>query len=632
MSEHNFLDSISCPKDLKALDEKELKLLAGNIRQRLISTVTQTGGHLSSNLGLVELTIALHRVFKSPYDHILWDVGHQCYTHKLLTGRCGDFDSLRCKGGISGYPFPCESEHDFFHTGHSGTAVSSALGIARAKNIKRDNSFVIAVVGDGSFTNGLVYEALNNAGRSNSRLIVILNENEMSISKNVGAMAKYLTAIKTKPRYYKFKAKTEDILNKIPLVGKHLASAISQIKVRLKNAIYKTTWFDELGFNYIGPIDGHNIEHLTQALKSAKYIKKPVLLHVKTIKGKGYDLAEQSPTEFHGVSAFDLNSGDPITKGTNYSVQMGKFLCEMARKDKRICAVTAAMSVGTGLEEFSNEFPDRFFDVGIAESHAVTFSGGMAKFSMLPVFAVYSSFLQRTYDQILHDLALQDLKVVLAVDRAGFVGEDGETHQGIYDVAFLNSIPDICVYAPSSYEELRMDMHKALYVEKTTTAVRYPRGAELTLPSDFVSENGSFDIYPNNLVEALPKNIIVTYGRTFAYACHALELLKNRGFYDFSIVKINRIKPIDPLITDRILSADSVFFFEEGVTSGSVGEKLASVLLQAGFKGTYRLFAIGDCFVPQATVDQQLEDFGLDTKGIFDSVMRSFEDKNEEEA
>ncbi|HRT81660.1 MAG TPA: 1-deoxy-D-xylulose-5-phosphate synthase [Oscillospiraceae bacterium] len=632
MSENNFLDSISCPKDLKALDEKELKLLAEEIRQRLITTVTQTGGHLSSNLGLVELTIALHRVFKSPYDHILWDVGHQCYTHKLLTGRCGEFDSLRCKGGISGYPFPCESEHDFFHTGHSGTAVSSALGIARAKNIKRDNTFVIAVVGDGSFTNGLVYEALNNAGRSNSRLIVILNENEMSISKNVGAMARYLTAIRTKPRYYKFKAKTENVLNKIPLVGRHLAGAISRIKMTLKNAIYKTTWFDELGFNYIGPIDGHNIEQLTQALNSAKFIQKPVLLHVKTVKGKGYDLAEQSPTEFHGVSAFDLNSGDPITKGTNYSAEMGKFLCEMARKDKRICAVTAAMSVGTGLEEFGKEFPERFFDVGIAESHAVTFSGGMAKFNMIPVFAVYSSFLQRTYDQILHDLALQDLKVVLAVDRAGFVGEDGETHQGIYDVAFLNTIPDICVYAPSSYTELRRDLHKGLYFEKTTTAVRYPRGNELALPGDFVSENGSFDTYPSRYADTLPENVIVTYGRIFSYACQALAMLESEGYDNFAIIKINRIKPIDPLIADKILGAKNIFFFEEGVTSGSVGEKLAAKLLQAGFIGSYRLFAIGDCFVPQATVDQQLEDFGLDAKGIFNSIVGSFTDKNEEKA
>ncbi len=630
MSEQNLLDNISCPKDLKALKMSELDDLATQIRTKLINTVSQTGGHLSSNLGTVELTIALHRVFKSPYDHILWDVGHQCYTHKLLTGRCEDFDTLRCKDGISGYPSPCESEHDFFRTGHSGTALSSALGIVRAKSLKRDNSYVIAVVGDGSSTNGMVYEALNNADRNDGRLILILNENEMSISKNVGSMARYLTALRTNPRYYRFKAKTESALNRIPLIGKHLSAFISHLKASLKKTIYKSTWFEDLGFNYIGPIDGHNIEHLTQALTSAKLIRRPVYLHVKTVKGKGYDLAEQAPTEFHGVSKYDLNSGDPIISGSSYSQETGEFLCELAGKDKRICAITAAMSVGTGLSCFQEEFPERFFDVGIAESHAVTFSAGLAKLNMVPVFAVYSSFLQRTYDQIFHDVALQKLKVVFAIDRAGFVGEDGETHQGIYEVAFLNTIPDITIYSPSAYAELKRDMHKAIYSEKFATAVRYPRGAELGLPSDFVSENRNFDIYPKEGEnEKLP--LIITYGRVFSQAVKAREKLLNQGL-DTKILKLNKIKPIDPAALEYALGKEEIFFFEEGVKSGGVGEKFANLLLENAFKGQYKLFAVDDVFVKQATVEEQLKEYKLDADGIYRALLGGTDEADEEEA
>ena len=620
MSESKYLKSITSPKDVKKLDIKELDLLAQEIREVLIETVTLNGGHLASNLGVVELSIALHKVFNSPHDHIIWDVGHQSYTHKLLTGRYEQFSTLRTKGGLSGYSRPCESEHDFFYSGHSGTAVSAALGIAEAKAIKKDNSYVVAVVGDGSFTGGLVYEALNNAGRTNSRLIVILNDNEMSISKNVGAMARYLTTIRTKPRYYRLKAKTERVLNHIPLIGRHLSMAIFKLKTFLKNAIYRSTWFEELGFRYIGPIDGHNIQNLSEALDSAKIVNHPVLLHINTVKGKGYDLAEQSPTKFHGVSKFDINSGDPIPSGKNFSAQFGEFMCEVAEKDKRICAITAAMSVGTGLEGFKEKFANRFFDVGIAESHAVTFASGLAKFNMLPVFAVYSSFLQRGYDQLIHDAALQKLKIIFAIDRAGFVGEDGETHQGLFDVAFMNTVPDIIVYSPSSYAELKRDMNNALYHDKNVVAVRYPRGEETAFPEDFKPSFGHFDIYGDENADL----VIATYGRIFSAACAARSKLADKGI-NAKVLKLNRIKPIDSKAVEAIIDASQVFFFEEGVKTAGVGEKLALLLLEGGFKGKYSLTAVGDCFVEQGTVKEQLEKYHLDDKGMVKKVLGSID-------
>jgi len=618
MSESKYLKNITSPKDVKKLNKKELEILAQEIREELIETVTLNGGHLASNLGVVELSIALHLVFNSPHDHIIWDVGHQSYTHKLLTGRYEQFGTLRTKGGLSGFSRPCESEHDFFYSGHSGTAVSAALGIAEAKAIKHDNSYVVAVVGDGSFTGGLVYEALNNAGRTNSRLIVILNDNEMSISKNVGAMARYLTVIRTKPRYYRLKETTETVLNHIPLIGKHMSNAIFKFKTFFKNAIYRSTWFEELGFRYIGPIDGHNIQQLSEALDSAKIVNHPVLLHINTVKGKGYDLAEQSPIKFHGVPKFDMNSGDPISSGKNFSAQFGEFMCEVAEKDKRICAITAAMSVGTGLEAFRAKFGSRFFDVGIAESHAVTFASGLAKVNLVPVFAVYSSFLQRSYDQLIHDAALQKQKIVLAIDRAGFVGEDGETHQGLFDAAFLNSVPDIIVYSPATYAELKRDMNSALYHDKNVVAVRYPRGEECIFPEDFKPSHGSFDIYG----DADADTVIATYGRCSSFACAAIAKLAEKGIHA-KVLKLNRIKPIDGKAVETIIGAQQIFFFEEGIRTGGIGEKLALLLLEEGYKGKYSLTAVGDCFVEQGTVKEQLEKYHLDEKGIVKKILGS---------
>lgn len=604
--ELKYLDKITSPDFVKKLDEEQTQALCAEIRQVLIDTVSRTGGHLASNLGVVELTVALHKVFESPKDKLIFDVGHQVYTHKLLTGRYDRFSTLRQEGGISGFSRPNESEHDIFYSGHSGTSVSDAYGVVCGNLLNNDKSHVVAVIGDGSFTGGLVYEALNNAGRSDSRLIVVLNENEMSISRNVGAFARYLAVIRSKPEYVRFKARTERLLNRIPLVGKPIARLIMRTKNRIKNDLYGSTLFEDMGFRYMGPVDGHNVKQLTDALQTAKLVKKPVLLHVHTTKGKGYTHAEHDPSLFHGISKFDIDSGEPLTGGTNFSEEFGKFLCKAALHDRTICAVTAAMSIGTGLKGFEERYPRRFFDVGIAEEHAVTFSGGLARTGMKPVVALYSTFLQRAYDEILHDGALQKQKLVLAVDRAGLVGEDGESHQGIYDVGFLNSIPDVCIYSPASYAEQRTALRRALYEEPGVVAVRYPRGKEPAFPEDFSPSFGDFDVYGDTGGAVA----VVTYGRISANAMHAAKGLPVK------VVKLGKIKPIDPEAVREVLACKHVFFFEEGVRSAGVGEAFALRLLENGFSGQYKLTAIPDCFVPQASVEAQLKKFGLDTGSI----------------
>lgn len=608
-----FLDKINSPDDVKKIDKKELPVLADEIRSVLIDTVSKNGGHLASNLGVVELTIALHRVFNSPKDKIIWDVGHQTYTHKLLTGRYKDFSAIRQESGLSGFSNPDESEHDIFFSGHSSVSISQALGVATANSINNDKHTTVAVIGDGALTGGLAYEALNNAGRVGKRLIVILNDNEMSISKNVGSVARYLAVIRSKPGYFKLKARTERFLNHIPLIGKKLSARIFKTKTKLKNLIYKSTFFEDLGFRYMGPIDGHNIDQLCEALEGAKLVNNvPVLLHINTVKGKGYDFAEKAPSEFHGISKFNINTGEPIYSGKNFSSEFGDFLCDAASKDKRICAVTAAMSLGTGLNEFSSMYPKRFFDVGIAEEHAVTFSAGLARGGMLPVFAVYSSFLQRCFDQLVHDGTMQGLHMVLAVDRAGFVGEDGISHQGILDASFLNSIPGITVYSPTTYAGLRHCFVNALYHSAGLVAIRYPRGQEKPIPEniDFVSEN--YDIYGSKNAE----NVIVTYGRIFSHACVARDRLSENG-KDFSVIKLNRIKPIDEEAVKTVMNSKNIFFFEEGIKNGGIGETFGAVLSENGYKGNYRLTAVNNEFVEHASVSRLYEKYSLDADGMY---------------
>ncbi len=610
-----YLDKIQSPNDIKKLSTKDLKVLAEEIRTVLIDTVSQNGGHLASNLGVVELSIALHRVFDSPKDQIIWDVGHQVYTHKLLTGRYKDFSTIRQEGGLSGFSCPRESEHDIFYSGHSSTSISAALGVATAKSLAGDKHHTVAVIGDGALTGGLAYEALNNAGRSGKRLIVILNDNEMSISKNVGSVARYLAVLRSKPGYFRMKARTEKIINKIPFVGKSLSEQIFKMKTRIKNDIYKSTFFEELGFRYMGPIDGHNIEQLSEALEGAKMVNSPVLLHINTIKGKGYNFAEKAPSEFHGISKFNINTGEPLMSGANFSAEFGKFLCEIAQKDKRICAITAAMSLGTGLEEFRKTYPTRFFDVGIAEEHAITFSSGLSRGGMIPIFAVYSSFLQRGFDQLVHDGALQGLHMVLAIDRAGFVGEDGVSHQGILDTAFLNGIPNITVFAPATYKGLKHAFVQGIYHETGLVAVRYPRGSEKSLPQNTEDEFSSYEYYGVENAE----QVIVTYGQIFAEAVSACDSL-NETNQNTGVLKLNRIIPMDIEAVKSVLSAKQIFFFEEGICSGGIGERFGELLLENGFKGAYTLTAVPDEFVVHAPVSSQMKRYKLDAEGMLSVI------------
>lgn len=610
-----YLDKISSPADVKALDEKELKALAQEIRTVLIDTVSKNGGHLASNLGVVELSIALHRVFDSPKDKIVWDVGHQVYTHKLLTGRYKDFSTIRKEDGLSGFSCPRESEHDPFYSGHSSTSISAALGIATANELSGDKHSTIAVIGDGALTGGLAYEALNNAGRSGKRLIVILNDNEMSISKNVGSVARYLAVLRSKPGYFRLKARTEKAINKIPFVGKNLSEHIFRLKTNLKNAIYKSTFFEELGFRYMGPINGHNIQQLSEALEGAKTVGAPVLLHINTTKGKGYNFAEKAPSEFHGVSEFNIDTGEPLMSGANFSSEFGKFLCEISAKDKRICAVTAAMSLGTGLEGFKKDYPTRFFDVGIAEEHAITFSSGLSRGGMVPIFAVYSSFLQRGFDQLVHDGALQGLHMILAIDRAGFVGEDGVSHQGILDTAFLNGIPRITVYAPATYKGLKHAFIQGIYHDEGMVAVRYPRGCEASLPQEIEENFTSFEVYGAEN----PKQILVTYGRIFASAVSACDTLNKQGI-PTAVVKLNRIIPPDLNAVKTAQTAQKVYFFEEGIRAGGIGERFGEMLLENGFVGKYTLTAVPDEFVVHASVASQLKRYHLDADGMLEII------------
>lgn len=611
-----LLDGINKPDDIKHLNKQQIEQLCSEIRQKITETVSINGGHLASNLGVVELTVALHKVFNSPEDQIVWDVGHQSYAHKLLTGRRDSFDTIRRFNGISGFTKPSESEHDPFGAGHSSTSISAACGLARAKTLKKESGYVIAVIGDGALTGGLAYEGINNAGRSRDKLIVVLNDNEMSISRNVGAIARHLNVIRAKPFYFRVKDNIEFILAHIPYIGRKIRNVLVKSKSAIKNILYHSTIFEEMGLVYLGPVDGHNVEDVTRLLQRAKAIKRPALVHVMTVKGKGYTYAEQDPRTFHGVSQFDIETGDQKSNGGGtFSDVFGKALCTIAEVDGNICAITAAMAAGTGLSPFALLHRQRFFDVGIAEEHAVIFAAGLARNGLLPFFAVYSTFLQRSYDQILHDVALQNLKVVFAIDRAGIVGEDGETHQGIFDAAFLNTVPNITVFSPTTYSELQNFMSAAAYECKGPAAVRYPRGQEPQLPPDFIPTFRNYDLYGSEKVDIL----IVTYGRLFANAANACKLLKNKGI-QASVLKINRIKPID-IECYRITNCyKRVFFFEEGIKAGGIGEHFGIGLYESGFQGEYKVFAIGDHFVRQGSVEQLLCCLGLDADGIAKTI------------
>ena len=518
-----LLSQVKSPEDLKKIDN--LELLCEEIRQKLIQVVSENGGHLSSNLGVVELTVAIHKIFDLPEDKIVWDVGHQCYAHKMLTGRLDKIGTIRKEGGLSGFTNRSESEYDIFTSGHSSTSISAAVGLARAKKINGESGSVVAVIGDGALTGGLAYEGLNNAQKLKN-FILILNDNHMSISKNVGAVARYLTAARMGVTYRKAKNALSGVLEKTAF-GMKIEKFLKSSKSAVKNIVYKSSIFEKMGFEYYGPVDGHNLKELEKAFKIAKHINKPVVIHVVTSKGKGYSFAQKDPKNFHGVSPFNILTGDlKKKKSANFSEVFGNKICELAKDNPKICAVTAAMTGGTGLAKFKEKFKSRFFDVGIAEAHAVTFSAGLCAGGLTPVFAVYSSFLQRAYDEIIHDASMQNLKVILAVDRAGFVGEDGEAHQGLFDVSFLNTVPNARIFAPSFFSELEEMMDEIVSCESNHIEVlRYPRGGELFKPENYKYNHLPFEFFG----DLNSKVLIVTYGRLFSNAFKAMKNLEKQG-------------------------------------------------------------------------------------------------------
>lgn len=612
------LSGLNLPEDLKKLSLRQCESLCEQIRDMLISTISNNGGHLASNLGVVELTMALHRCFNSPEDKIIWDVGHQTYVHKILTGRADKFSTIRQEGGISGFPKPEESPHDIFISGHSSTSVSVACGIAEAMKLQGKDNYTIAVIGDGAMTGGMFYEAMNNAGREHkSNMIVILNDNDMSISRNVGALAKHLTNLSNSEQYISTKKNVKDTLNAIPVLGKPVAKGIKSTKDAVKYRILEQgSLFENMGFTYLGPVDGHNLHDLEKVIRKAKYYHKPIVIHVKTKKGKGYEPAEKNPGEYHGISKFDIETGNPeVSADKCYSTVFGKELVKLAEKDDRICAVTAAMKYGTGLQFFCKRFPKRFYDVGIAEQHAVTFCGGLAAMGQIPVFAVYSSFLQRAYDQLVHDVSIGGLHVILGIDRAGIVGEDGETHQGLLDVPMLTTIPDTVIYSPSCYDELKLCMKKAIYTNKHLTAIRYPRGAEeVSFNRDYLSTEYIFMRNKNS------DTLIITYGRLYNEAYKAQSILSGSDI-NCDILKLTKIYPINHDITDEIKNYKRIIFFEESMGSGSISEKMGSRLAEAGYSGDYSRVT-ADGYVKQASVRSCLEKLGLTCEKMAEYIQK----------
>ncbi len=604
--EHEILNKIKCVSDIKKLNIEQLCGLCDELRDEIIEKVSETGGHLASNLGAVELTVALHYVFDSPDEPIIWDVGHQCYAHKILTGR--DITGIRTEGGLSGFPKSSESEHDLFVAGHASTSISAALGIAEAKKISGSEKSVVAVVGDGACSGGMIFEAMNNAGRSRTNLVVVLNDNEMSISPNVGAMAKYLADIRSREGYFHFKDALEHTLLKIPFIGKGIFGILRSIKTFFKDVFYSSNTFEHFGFTYLGPADGHDIAVLIRTFRRAKQIKKPVLVHINTVKGRGYDPAEKNPSKFHGVAPFYKESGELKNESKySFSSAFGNILCELAEKDDKICAITAAMTDGTGLKEFSKKYPERFFDVGIAEEHAMTFAAGLAAGGMKPVFSVYSTFLQRAYDQILHDASIEPKHVVLGIDRAGIVGGDGETHQGTFDVPILTTIPGVTIYSPADYKELEKDMKNA-FSAKGVQAVRYPRDFEKTIPEKFFKNYEDFDFF-----EGKNDCIIIAYGRLFVEASFAAEETES------SVLKIGKIFPLEHEMIEIVKKYKNVFFFEESVENGSIAEHFGNLLLKSGYDGNYKIHCVSG-FVPHMEVKNAMKLHGLDREAMINAV------------
>lgn len=597
-------------KKLSRMTDEEAEALCGHLRKRLIESVSQTGGHLASNLGIVELTVAIHRVFCTQRDRLVFDVGHQCYCHKILTDRNSAMDTLRTFGGLSGFPKPGESQTDAFIAGHASNSVSVALGMARARTLQKEDYAVLALLGDGALTGGLAYEGLTNAGQSGEQLIVILNDNGMSITPNVGSMADYLAHQRLKPQYLRVKKVYRKVTSHGP-VGRGVYRFTHTLKKAFKDVVLPCSMFEEMGFYYMGPVDGHDVRRLTEVLRFAKELSFPVLVHVKTLKGKGYPPAEREPDRFHGIGPFDPVTGESLGgESVSFSHVFGETLCELAKEDKHICAITAAMRSSTGLDRFAKEYPDRFFDVGIAEGHAAAMAGGLAKQGMVPVFAVYSTFLQRSYDMLLHDIAIQGLHVVLAVDRAGLVGADGETHQGIFDVAYLSSVPGMTILCPANFEELRAMLKHAVQKLRGPVAVRYPRGGEGGC-RDMAGVDGTSVLRPGKDLT------ILSYGTMINEALAAADSLETEGV-SVRVLKLNSIRPLDlEPILDAARETGGLVVAEECAASGSVGQQLAAKLMEAGKTPRAMVMVnLGDHFITHGTVPQLRRLCGIDAKAI----------------
>ena len=612
------LDRINSVKDLRKLSIEEKEKLAEEIRKVLLDVVSENGGHLASNLGVVELTIALHSVFNTPEDSIIWDVGHQTYVHKILTGRKDKISSLRRLNGIAGFPKTSESDFDCFNTGHSSTSISVALGMARANKIEGKSDKVIAVIGDGALTGGMAQEALNDAGASNADITVILNDNEMSISKNVGGITYFLSKLRTKKFYTKTNNRVKRVLQKIPGIGKPFVKLVQKLKRGVKQIFIQKMYYEDIGFTYFGPVDGHDLEKLESILNTSKTISGPVLIHVVTKKGKGYKIAEENPDKFHSVSSFDVETGKlKKEKKDDYSKIMGNKLVELAKKDEKIVAVSAAMIDGTGLKEFKKQFPNRIFDVGIAEQHALGMAAGLAKKGLKPVVPIYSSFYQRAYDQVIHDICIQKLPVVMCVDRAGIVGNDGETHQGIFDMAFFSLIPNITIMSPKNFAELEKMLEFAVNLNEPVV-IRYPRGCEGKIKFD------KCDDIKLGKAEVIKKGkdlTIVAIGKMVERAVEVSDILKEQNI-DCEIINARFVKPLDYNTIERsIRKTKNVITIEDGILKGGLGSSVMEFINEYKIEDVFvKMYGYDDVFVQHGSVEELEKLYGLDAKSIALSI------------
>ncbi len=613
-----LLDKIKNHNDISDLSVSELYDLAEEIREFLIQNVSKTGGHLASNLGIVELTLALHKVFDTSVDRLVFDVGHQSYVHKILTGRREGFEGLRTFGGLSGFLRPSESIHDACVTGHASNSVSVALGMARGRTLAKKDFSVISVIGDGAFTGGMAYEALGDAGQSKEPLIVILNDNEMSIAKNVGAMTNYLAKLRLKKKYLRFKDVYRRIIKKTKF-GIALDNGIHNVKNAIKNALIPSLFFEELGFTYLGPADGHDIKYMIYLFELARDLNRPVVIHLTTKKGKGYEPSETSPQDYHGVGKFDVETGRPVSgKKQTFSDVFGEEVVAMARKDESVCAITAAMTSGVGLSDFAEEFPERFFDVAIAEEHAVAMSAGLSAQGMLPVCAIYSTFLQRAYDMLIHDVAISGQHIIFGVDRAGLVGEDGETHHGVFDVAYLSSIPGMKILAPSSFSELRSMLRFAKETDGPV-ALRYPRGSE-----GGYKENSFADNALSKLVKEGKDVCVITYGMLVNNVLSACGNAEASGV-SAAVLKLSSIKPLDvDAICGALSRFSKIIVVEDVVAKGSVYEQVSAISAEKGMKCRIIPINTGDSFTTHGSLDALYSSLGLSAEGICKTILEAY--------